>query len=70
MHEWLDGGTESDVLENFLTEEEAAVLAELDDGQCERYLAATASYEAMCAYLANPAEPENARSLLDLSGWK
>lgn len=70
MEELLEDGSEADTLDNFLTPEEAEVLASLDAGQQQRYLAATASYEAMKAYLENPNEPAAAKKLLDLSGWK
>lgn len=63
-------GDNAEPLANFLTEEEMEVFFELDEEQQQRYLDATASYEAMKAYLDNPNEPEAAKKLLDLSGWK
>ena len=47
-----------------------AVFFELDEEQQQRYLEAGTSYEAMKAYLESPNEPEAAKQLLDLSGWK
>lgn len=65
-----DGGTEWDNTGLFLTEAEAEVLAHLSDEQVDAYLLAFASYEAMQAYLADPAQPPEAKALLDVSGWK
>lgn len=63
-----DGGTADD-MDNFLTAEEAAVLAVWSDEQRTAYWAATVSYEAMAAYLADPATPPTAKELLNLNGW-
>ncbi len=63
-------GDDAEPLSNFLTEEEIEVFFELDAEQQNRYLHAQTSYEAMKAYLDNPDEPEAAKQLLDLSGWK
>lgn len=61
---------EPEPLETFLSEEERAVFFELDEEQQQRYLDASASYEAMKSYIDNPDEPEAAKRLLDLNGWK
>ncbi len=66
----LDGSTDTEPLANFLTEEEAAVFVTLDAEQQDRYLAATASFEDMQAYLNNPDEPAAAKQLLSLDSWK
>ena len=63
-------GDDAEPLSNFLTEEEIEVFFELDAEQQNRYLHAQTSYEAMKAYLESPDEPEAAKQLLDLSGWK
>lgn len=63
-------GDDTEPLENYLTQEEMAVFFELDEEQQQRYLEAGTSYEAMKAYLESPNEPEAAKQLLDLSGWK
>lgn len=63
-------GDDAEPLENYLTQEEMAVFFELDEEQQQRYLEAGTSYEAMKAYLESPNEPEAAKQLLDLSGWK
>ena len=63
-------GDDAEPLANFLNEEEMDVFFELDEAQQNRYLDAQTSYEAMKAYLESPDEPEAAKQLLDLSGWK
>ena len=63
-------GDDAEPLENYLSQEEMAVFFELDEEQQQRYLEAGTSYEAMKAYLESPHEPEAAKQLLDLSGWK
>ena len=63
-------GDDAEPLANYLSQEEMAVFFELDEEQQQRYLEAGTSYEAMKAYLESPNEPEAAKQLLDLSGWK
>ena len=63
-------GDDTEPLEYYLSQEEMAVFFELDEEQQQRYLEAGTSYEAMKAYLESPNEPEAAKQLLDLSGWK
>lgn len=52
-----------------LTEEEVLVLEHMNAEQIQAYHDACASYEAMKAYLEHPDTPEDAKGLLDLSGW-
>ena len=52
-----------------LTDEEIIALEHLSNEQVQAYHDACVSYDAMKAYLENPATPEATKAILDLSGW-
>ena len=52
-----------------LTDEEIIALEHLSNEQVRAYHDACVSYDAMKAYLENPATPEATKAILDLSGW-
>jgi hypothetical protein len=56
--------------DSLLTPEEQAVFFRLNDEEQDKYLTACTSYEAMKAYLEDPASPPAAKRLLDLQSWK